>query len=139
MAEPLAEDLQAQLQAYLNCLELCRALHTQSDEPSVREKLVPLMDGLQELLATLAGRLRQRGVPPGDLQLDRQGEARIREVLGMRSQPGQLRVVRECLADMLAWYAAYQGGADWLVPLSAQAQEMLEAWDQGMREVKATW
>jgi len=138
MAELTVEDLQARLQAYLNCLELCRALHTQTDEPGVGENLAPLIDGLQEHLMALAGHLRRRGVPPGAFGLDRQGAARIRDMLAMRSQPGQLAVVRECLADLLAWYAAHQGGEDWLASLSAQAQEMIEGWDQGMREVKAT-
>lgn len=137
MAELSVEDLQAQLQAYLNCLELCRALITQTDEPGVRENLAPLIEDLQEHLATLAGHLRRRGVPAGGLELDRRGAARIREVLAMRSQPGQLLVVRECLADLRAWYVAHQGGEDWLASLAAQAQEMIEGWDEGMREVKA--
>lgn len=138
MAEFSVEDLQAQLQAYLNCVELCRALITQTDEPGVRENLAPLIEDLQEHLAALAGHLRRRGVPAGGFGLDRQGAARIRDTLAMRSRPGQLAVVRECLAGLLAWYAAHQGDEDWLASLSTQAQQMLQAWDQGMREVKAT-
>ncbi|GAB4530569.1 MAG: hypothetical protein Kow0063_08860 [Anaerolineae bacterium] len=138
MAELAVEDVQAQVQACLNCLELCRALYRQIDEPAVKEKLASLVDGLQEVLATLASHLRRWGAPSGDFEPDRQGKARIHQVLGMRSLPGQLQVVRKCLADIVAWYTAHQDAGVWLASLAAQTQELLDAWDHGMREVKAT-
>jgi len=145
------EDVRSQLQAYLNCLELCRVLQKQTDKPDVKEALDSLMDDLQELLASLAGHLRRGGVAPGGLQLDREGEARIREVVGTRSLRDQLLLVRGCLADLVAFFdklaPADQAGApadqadpsafDWLAPLSAQTQRMLDGWDQHMREMKA--
>jgi hypothetical protein len=145
------EDVRPQLQAYLNCLELCRALQKQTDKPDVREALDSLIDDLQELVASLAGHLRRGGVAPGGLQLDREGEARIREVLETRSLREQLLLVRGCLADLVAFFdklpPAWSAGApadqadpsavDWLATLSAQTQRMLDGWDQHMREMKA--
>ena len=144
MDELSVEDVQAQLQAYLNFLELCRALHKQTHEPGMRESLDSLIDDSQELVASLAGYLRRGGVPPGALQLDREGKARIREVLGTRSLRDQLLVVRRCLADLVAFFdklppadQADPSTLDWLAPLSAQTQRMLEGWDQHMHEMKA--
>jgi len=151
MDELTVEDLQTQLQAYLNCLELCRVLHKQTDEPSVRRSLDSLIDDLQELVASLASHLRQRGVAPGTYELDGEGKARIREVLGTRSLRDQLLVVRRCLADLVAFFdklpPADQAGApadqtdpgalDWPASLSAQTQRVLEKWDQHLRELKA--
>ena len=158
MDELSVEDVRPQLQAYLNCLELCRVLQKQTDKPDVKEALDSLMDDLQELLASLAGHLRRGGGAPGGLQLDREGEARIREVLGTHSLRDQLLLIRGCLADLVAFFdklapadqagaPADQAGApadqadpsafDWLAPLSAQTQRMLDGWDQHMREMKA--
>ena len=104
MDELSVEDVRPQLQAYLNCLELCRVLQKQTDKPDVKEALDSLMDDLQELVASLAGHLRRGGVAPGGLQLDREGEARIREVLGTRSLRDQLLIVRRCLVDLVAFF-----------------------------------
>jgi hypothetical protein len=78
MTQLSVEVLTAQLQAYLNCLELCKVLHKQTDEPGVRESLDSLIGDLHEILASLANHLRRRRVAPGTLQLDREGEAQIR-------------------------------------------------------------
>lgn len=151
MDELSVEDVRTQLQAYLNCLELCRVLQKQTGDRNVRRSLDSLIDDLQELVASLAGHLRRRGVAPGTFQLDGQGKARIREVLGTRSLRDQLLVVRRCLADLLAFFdrhpPADQAGApadqsdpgtlDWLATLSAQTQRMLEGWDRHIREMKA--
>jgi hypothetical protein len=138
------EDVRTQLQAYLNCLELCRVFQKQTDDRNVRRSLDSLIDDLQELVASLAGHLRRRGVAPGTFQLDGEGKARIREVLGTSSLHDQLLVVRRCLADLLAFFdrhpPANQAGPsalDWLVPLSAQTRRMSEGWDRHMREMKA--
>jgi hypothetical protein len=144
MDELTVEDPQTHLQAYLNCLELCSALHKQTDEPSVRRSLDSLIDDLQELVASLASHLRQRGVAPGTYELDGEGKARIREMLGTRSLQDQLLVVRECLAELLAFYdmhaAADQadpGALDWPASLPAHTRRVLEKWDQHLRKLKA--
>ena len=144
MAEPSNEELQALLQAYLNCLELCRAFKKRTDDPHVREALGSLIDDLQEPLATLTSHLRRQGIAPGAFELDRQGKAGIREVLGTRSLREQLLAVRRCLADLVTWYTVHLPAArtdqlpsDWLGSLSAQAQQMLDNWDQHMVEMKA--
>ncbi len=144
MVEISVEDMRTQLQAYLNCLELCRVLHKQTDEPGVRQSLDSLIDNLQELVASLASHLRRRGVAPGTYQLDGEGKARIREVLGTRSLRDQLLVVRRCLADLVAFYdkhapadQADPSALDWPASLSAQTQRILEEWDQHLRELKA--
>lgn len=154
MAEPPSEELQAEelqteeiqslTQAYLNCLELCRAFKKQTDDPFVRDALGSLIDDLHEPLAALASHLRRQGIAPGAIELDRQGKARIREILETRSLREKLLAVRRCLADLVAWYAAHfpavktdQLPPDWLDSLSAQAQRMLDKWDQHMVEMKA--
>ena len=144
MAQALIKDLGALLQAHLNCRELCQALHKQTDEFSAREALDPLIDELQESLASLASHLRLQGGVPGTYDLDVRGKAIIRDMLGTRSLPDQLRIVRACLADLVAWYAEYPPAdqadpstRDCLASLSAQSQRMLEQWDQQMREIKA--
>jgi hypothetical protein len=145
MAGLSVEDLQARLQAYLNCLELCRVLHKQTDDPGVRASLDSLISDLHEILASLASHLRQRGVAPGTHQLDRPGKAQIREVLGTRSLLEQLRVVRRSLADLVAWYDRHPpsdrsdpSDHDWLASLSAQTKRMLGEWDHHMHEMGAT-
>ena len=149
MAEPSSEELQTEelqtlSQAYLNCLELCRAFKKQTDDPYVRDALGSLIDDLHEPLAVLASHLRRQGIAPGTLELDRQGKARIREILGTRSLREKLLSIRRCLADLVAWYTAHFSAArtdqlppDWLGSLSAQAQRMLDKWDQHMLEMKA--
>ena len=144
MTELPIEDLDARMQACLNCLELCRALHRQTDDHHVKEALNPLIDDLQTSLATLASHLRQWGAAPGTLQLDRQGTTRIREMVGMRSLSEQMFAIRDCLADLVAWYAEHppadetdSSARDWLASLSARAQQMLEWWDRQMHEMKA--
>jgi len=144
MARFAVDDLQVQLQASLNCLELCKAFHKQTKDPDVRATLEPLVDDLQDSLASLAGQLRGRGVATGIYQLDDRGQARIREVLGTRSLADQLLAVRECLADLVIWYddhpsadQAHPGAHDWLESLSAQAHGLLERWDRHLKEMKA--
>ena len=144
MAELPIEGLDARLQAYLNCLELCRALHSQTDDLNVKKALDPVIDELQTSLATLASHLRQWGAAPGAFQVDRQGKTQIREMLGTRSLSEQMFAIRDCLADLAAWYAEHPPAdqtdptiRDWLVPLSTRTQHMLERWDQQMREMKA--
>ena len=136
------EALQAQLQAYLNCTELCRALHRQTDDPYVKEALEPLIEGLQASLATLAGRVRHLGYPPGGYEADRQGMAVIRNALATRSLREQLLAVRRCLAALVAWYDSHlaptQAVPDWLISLSEEAHTLLRAWDQHMYEMKAS-
>jgi hypothetical protein len=136
--------LQAQLQAYLNCTELCRALHGQIRDPHVKEALGLLIEDLQASLATLAGHLRRLGYPPGGHEPDRQGLATIRDALATRSLREQLLVVHNCLAKLVAWHdgemAFLQPGQatpDWLVSLSKEAHRMLQAWEQHMHEMKA--
>jgi hypothetical protein len=107
MAQASIKDLGALLQAHLNCRELCLALHRQTDEFSAREALKPLIDELQESLATLASHLRRQGGVPGTYDVDARGKAIIRDMLGTRSLPDQLRIIRACLADLVAWYAEY--------------------------------
>ena len=145
MTKLAIEDLDDRVQAYLNCLELCRALHRQTDDHHVKEALVPVMDDLQTSLTALASRLRQWGGAPGTFQLDRRGKIRIWEMLGMRSLSEQMFAIRDSLADLMAWYAEHPPAdqtdpsiRDWLEPLSNQAQHVLEWWDEQMREMRAT-
>jgi len=144
MAGNLTEELQAHLQATLNCLELCTALETQSSEPCVRQGLGSLVDDLQESVSVLAGQLRQRGVAPGKYELDRRSKARVHEMLMRRSPAEQLLAIRDSLASLAAGYVAYLPADEaghvapaWLASLSAQAQRMLEGWDEQRRAVKA--
>lgn len=144
MTELPIEDLDARMQAYLNCLELCRALHRQTDDHDVKEALAPVIDGLQISLASLASHLRQWGAAPGKLQVDRQGKTRTREMLGMHTLSEQVFAIRDCLADLAAWYAEHLPAdqsdptiGDWLVPLSTHTQQMLDWWDRQMHEMKA--
>lgn len=144
MAEAWIEALQTLLQAYLNCLELCRALEKQTHDPYVKESLGLLMDGLQESLASLAGHLRRQGLAPGTYELDHHGKAKAQGVLATRSLREQLLAVRRDLADLAAWYDVHvpaeqtdQATRDWFASLSSQARRMLEGWDQHMQEMKA--
>jgi hypothetical protein len=140
MAEPSIKELLAQLQAHMNYLELCRALSKHTDDPYVREALGVLIDDLQECTASLASHLRRLGMAPGAYELDRQGKARIRDVLGERSLHKQLLAIRRGLADLVDWYSLHLAAPtayDWLTPLSSQAKRMLAGWDQHMREMKA--
>ena len=144
MTELQIEDLDDRAQAYLNCLELCRALHKQTDDHHVQEALDPLIDDLQTSLAILASHLRRWGAAPGTFQVDRQGKTRIREMLAMRSLSEQMFAIRDCLADLVAWYAEHDARDesdsstyDWLASLTAHTRRMLEWWDQQMHEMKA--
>jgi hypothetical protein len=146
MDEPSLEDLGALLQAYLNCLELCRAFRKQTDDPDVRAALGTLIDDLQEPLASLASRLRRRGVASGAYELDRQGKTTLRELLGTRSLPEQLLTVRGSLANLVAWYSEHLPAdqkdpsiRDWLASLSTQTRGLLESWDRHIKEMKATY
>lgn len=144
MTEPSIKELQADLQAYLNCLELCRAFEKQTSDPYVRESLNVLIDDLQESLAVLARHLRQAGIAPGARELDRRGRARVMEVLAMRPLREQLLAVRNELADLVARHDTYvlSDSTDavtheLLESLSAGARRMLEGWDQHLHEMKA--
>jgi hypothetical protein len=144
MAELAVTDLEVQLQAYLNCLELCRAFQKLNDDPYVKEALEALIDDLQACLADLARHLRQRGVAPGTFQLDGRGKTRIREIRETRSLAEQMATVRGCLADLVARYGKHPviDQTDptlpaWFVSLSAQARHMLEKWDRHMLDMKA--
>jgi hypothetical protein len=140
MAEVAVEGLQAQLQAYVNCLELCRVLHKQTDEPSVRVVFVPLIGDLQACTASLARGLRQRGVPPGNIQLNSEGKSHIRAALSTRSLPQRLRVVRGCLADLVAGYGDAADQADpELASLAIETQRILEWWDREMHGLKVVF
>lgn len=142
MAQLSLQDLGAHLQAYLNHLELCKALKKQISDPQVRESLDMLIDGGQESLAALASHLRQVGAAPGVHELDRAGRTRIREVLALRSLSDQLFAVQRSLADLVAWYQAHAtadqadlASQDLLASLSAQAHRMLEGWDRHIAEM----
>ena len=144
MPELAVEDLEVQLQACLNCLELCRAFQKQTDDPYVREALEALIDELQACLAAIARHLRQGRVAPGTFQLDGRGKANIRGILRTRSLAEQMSIVRDCLADLVAWYGehALPKQADptlhaWLASLSAQVRHTLQEWDRHMRDMKA--
>ncbi len=144
MAELTVEDVELQLQASLNCLELCRAFQKQTDDPYVREALEALIDELQARLAAMARHLRQQGMAPGTFQLDGRGKTQIRRILRTRSLAEQMSTVRDCLAGLVAWYGEHSlpDQADptlhaWFVSLSAQARHMLEEWDRHMRDMKA--
>jgi hypothetical protein len=139
------EALQAQLQASLNCTELCRALHRQTKDPYVKEALEPLIEGLQASLATLAGHVRQLGYPPVGYEPDRSGMAVIRKAVATRSLREQLLAVRRCLADLVAWYDSHlaltqadEVTSGSLISLSEEANSLLRAWDQHMYEMKAS-
>jgi hypothetical protein len=140
MAQPSIQELLAQLQAHVNYLELCRALSKHTDDPHVREALGVLIEEMQDSTAYLASHMRRLGVAPGAYELDRQGKARIRDVLGERSLHKQLLAIRRGLADLVAWYSPHLAAPttyDWLAPLSMQAEHMLAGWDQHLREMKA--
>jgi hypothetical protein len=143
MTEPSTGDLQAHLQALLNCVALCGALKKQTNDPYVRDSLGSVVDGLQESLAILANYLRRRGVAPGTWEVDSHGQVIIRETLKL-SLPEQLPTVRGSLADLVAWYdgplstpQAARSNFDWLLSLSMQAHRLLEEWDHHMHEMKA--
>jgi hypothetical protein len=142
MAELPVKELQAHLQAYVNSLELWRALKKQIDDPHAKEALGLLIDDGQEALHSLASYLRRRGGAPGACELDHGGRARIREVLATRSLGDQLFAVRRNLADVVTWYETYLPAVqsdpvprDLLGSLSAQARRMLEGWDQHIDEM----
>jgi hypothetical protein len=143
MAEFPVEAWQAYLQAYLNCLELCRAFRRQVDDGHVQQALDALLDEGRDVLASLAGCLRQQGAAPGALELDRQGKVAIRELLALRALRDQLLMVRNSLADLVAWYEAHlPGDADQameglLTPSLAQTHRMLDQWDRHMAEMGA--
>ena len=143
MAEFPVEAWQAHLQAYLNCLELCQAFRRQVDDGHVQQALDALLDEGQDVLASLAGCLRQQGAAPGALELDRRGEAAIRELLALRALRDQLLMVRRSLAGLVAWHAAHlpAGGdlttEDLLASLSAQTRHMLDQWDQHVADMGA--
>jgi hypothetical protein len=144
MAQLSLQDLGAHLQAYLNHVELCKALKKQTSDPQVRESLDMLIHGGQESLATLASHMRRMGAAPGVHELDRAGRARMREVLALRSLGDQLFAVRRSLADLVAWYQAHAAADhadpashDLLASLSAQAHRMLEGWDRHIEEMRA--
>jgi len=143
MAEFPVEAWQAHLQAYLNCLELCQAFRRQVDDGHVQQALDALLDEGQDVLALLAGCLRQQGAAPGALELDRQGKTAIRELLALRALRDQLLMVRSSLADLIAWHEAHlPGGADpamedLLASSLAQTRHMLDQWDRHMAEMGA--
>jgi hypothetical protein len=143
MAEFPVEAWQAHLQAYLNCLELCQAFRRQVDDGHVQQALDALLDEGQDVLASLAGCLRQQGAAPGALELDRRGKAAIRELLALRALRDQLLTVRSSLADLVAWHEAHPpGGADpamegLLASSLAQTRRMLDQWDRHMAEMGA--
>ena len=143
MAEFPVKTWQAHLQAYLNCLELCQAFRRQVDDAHVQQALDALLDEGRDVLASLAGCLRQQGAAPGALELDRQGKASIRELLALRALRDQLLAVRRSLADLVAWHEAHlPGGADLatedlLASSLAQTRHMVDQWDQHMAEMGA--
>jgi len=143
MAEFPVEAWQAHLQAYLNCLELCQAFRRQVDDGHVQQALDALLDEGQDVLASLAGCLRQQGAAPGALELDRRGKAAIRELLALRVLRDQLLMVRGSLADLVAWHEAHLPGSadpameDLLVTSLAQTRRMLDQWDRHMAEMGA--
>ena len=145
MAELVAEDWPALVQAHVNCVELCKALSKQSKDPHVREASGRLIDDLQASLAALASHLRQQGVRPGAYDLDSHGKATIRAVLASRSLAEQLLAVHNSLADLATWYAdspraepADPSAPDWLESLSTQAQRFLADWERHLNEMKVT-
>jgi hypothetical protein len=143
MAEFPVEAWQAYLQAYLNCLELCRAFRRQVDDGHVQQALDVLLDEGQDVLASLAACLRQQGAAPGALELDRRGKVAMRELLALRALRDQLVMVRSSLADLVAWHEAHlPGDADpameaLLASSLAQTRHMLGQWDQHMAEMGA--
>ena len=143
MVEFPVEAWQAHLQAYLNCLELCQAFRRQVDDGHVQQALDALLDEGHDVLASLAGFLRQQGAAPGALELDRRGKAAIRELLALRALRDQLLIVRSSLADLIAWHEAHlPDGADpamedLLASSLTQTRRMLDQWDRHMAEMGA--
>ncbi len=149
MAEFSVKAWQAHLQAYLNCLELCRAFRRQVDNEYVRPALDTLLDEGQDALASLAACLRQQGAAPGTLELDRRGKAAVQELLALRALRDQLLMVRSSLADLVAWQTEHLPGdadralnidmntetKDLLASSLAQTRHMLDGWDQHMAEM----
>ena len=142
--ERLADTLQSQLQGYLNCVELCRALHRQTRDPYLKKALEPLVEALQESLSSLAGHMRRLGAAPGGRELDSAGMARIQQVLSLRALYDQMLAVRHCLVELVERYEAYlpllqagQGGYEWLISISEEAQRILKEWDRQMGEMAA--
>jgi hypothetical protein len=142
--ERLADALQSQLQGYLNCVELCRALHRQTKDPYLKKALELLVEELQESLSSLAGHLRRLGAAPGGRELDSAGMARIQQVLSIRALYDQMLVVRQCLVDLVEWYESYlpplqagQGSCEWLISISEEARRILKEWDRQMGEMVA--
>jgi hypothetical protein len=133
----LVDELQDQLQAYVNCLELCRALYKPVKKPYARRALASLIEDLQDSMLTLSGLLRQRGAAPGALEVDRRGEATMCDALATRSLAEQLLAVRQSLAGLVAWYAQHvplaeddPAARDVLSSLSHAAQGMLAEWNR---------
>ena len=144
MTEFPVEAWQAHVQEYLNCLELCQAFRRRADDTHIQEALDALLDEGQDVLASLAGCLRQQGAAPGALELDRRGKAAVRELLALRALRDQLLMVRRSLAGLVAWHAAHLpvGGddpatEDLLAPLLAQTRHMLDRWDQHLADMGA--
>ncbi len=142
--ERLADALQSQLQGYLNCVELCRALHRQTRDPYLKKALEPLVEELQGSLSSLAGHLRRLGAAPGGRELDSTGMARIQHVLSIRALYDQMLAVRRCLVDLVEWYEAHlpllqagYGSYEWLTTISDEAQRILNEWDRQMAEMAA--
>jgi hypothetical protein len=134
--------LQSQLQSYLNCLELCRALHRRTKDRYLKGALEPLIEDLHDSLASLAGHMRRIGAAPGGRELDQEGAARIRDVLSMRNLYDQMLAVRHCLVDLVQWYEEYlpaleagQPSFSWFVSLSEEARRIGEGWDREMHEM----
>jgi hypothetical protein len=138
MAGELSVDaLQDQLQAYVNCLELCRALYKPVKKPYARQALAVLIEDLQDAMLSLSGLVRQHGAAPGALEVDRQGQAAMRDALGTRSLAKQLLAVRHSLADLAAWYAQHltaveddPAAREALSSLSEAARGMVAEWDR---------
>lgn len=139
MTEPSLNELQGLLQTYLNCVELCRVFGKQTRDPYVKEALDGLIDDLQDSLASLSGHLRRLGGAPGAYEVDRQGKARIRDVLNTRSLYDQMLAVRDSLVELVAWYTSRdaQTSPDWLLSLSEEAQRMAGEWNRQMDEITA--
>jgi hypothetical protein len=142
MVERLDDELQDQLQAYLNCVELCSALHRHTRDRHMRKALGVLVSDPQDSLAALSAQLRRRGIAPGAREADQATLTRIRQVLAMRHLDDQMRVIQDCLAALAAWYDRclplfeVDGTApDWLASLAEEARRMLAGWERHMREM----
>ena len=142
--ERLVDTLKSQLQGYLNCVELCRALHRQTRDPYLKKALEPVVEDLQDSLSSLAGHTRRLGAAPGGRELDHEGMARIQEVLSIRALYDQMVVVRHCLVDLAQRYEEYlyplqagQDSDDWLISLSEEARRILKEWERQMDEMAA--